>query len=234
MKRIRPTTAKCFQAIQSPALYRNFGIHLFVMFPAAMAMCWLGTQLDSTLGYVAFGTTAWRFPVGGTMVAIGGLWVWYVYGYLFIAGGGSPGTHVDGGPVRLVDTGPYATIRHPSVLGKLLGVIGLGIMWGSPSFLLGFIPVLLTYAIISNRLIQERFCHLRFGAEYTAYCSKVPMLIPTSTSISRWTNDIPVLEEVSSIEEHPQPDGIWHEFRWYLMGLIGLLLGFSTLVWLNG
>ena len=26
------------------------------MFPAAMAMCWLGTQLDSTLGYTAFGT----------------------------------------------------------------------------------------------------------------------------------------------------------------------------------
>ena len=53
------------------------------------------------------------------------------------------------------------------------------------------------------------------------------MLIPTPTSIGRWTNDIPVLEDISSIEEHPQPDGIWHEFRWYLMGLIGLLLFFS-------
>ena len=233
MNRIRPSTAECFQAIKSPALYRNFAIHLFVMFPAAMVMCWLGTRLDSTLGYTAFGSLTWRFPTGGSMIAVGGLWVWYVYGYLFIAGGGSPGTHVDGGPVRLVDTGPYATIRHPSVLGKLLGVIGLGIMWGSPSFLLFFIPILLTYAIVSNRLIQERFCHLRFGAEYAAYCTKVPMLVPTPTSLERWTTGTPVLEDVSNIIEHTQPESIWHEFRWYLLGLIGLLASFSVMVWLN-
>lgn len=196
-------------------------------------MCWLGSRLDTTLGYTVFGSPMWRFPAGGSMIALGGVWVWYVYGYLFIAGGGSPGTHVDGGPVRLVDTGPYATIRHPSVLGKLLGVIGLGIIWGSLSFLMIFIPILLTYAIISNRLIQERFCHLRFGAEYAAYCSKVPMLVPTSVSIGRWSNGTPVLEEVSNIIEHTQPESIWDEFRWYLVGLIGLLVGFSVIVWLN-
>ena len=131
MNRIRPTTINCFQAIQSPALYRNFGIHLFVMFPAAMAMCWLGTQLDSTLGYVAFGTPSWRFPVGGSHDChrwiLGMVCVWLS----IHRGRGSPGTR-RWQYVRLVDTGPYATIRHPSVLGKALGVIGLGIMWGSP------------------------------------------------------------------------------------------------------
>lgn len=233
MHRIRPRTADCFAAIQSPELYRNFTIHLFVMFPAAMLMCWLGVRLDAHLGWLAFGSLSWRAPLGGGMITLGGLWVWYVYGYLFIAGGGSPGTHVDGGPVRMVDTGPYATIRHPSVLGKLLGVIGLGIIWGSPSFLLFFVPVLLLYAIVSNRLIQERFCHLRFGSDYATYCQKVPMLIPTRTSIGRWRSGEAVLNTIQSMEDHSQPNTIWHEFRWYLIGLGGLLSIFSIIVWLN-
>ena len=232
MNRIRPSISECFSAIRSPALYRNFTIHLFVMFPAAMMMCWLGTQLDNQLSWMAFGTTTWRFPVGGSAIVVGGLWVWYVYGYLFIAGGGSPGTHVDGGPVRMVDTGPYSTIRHPSVLGKLLGVIGLGILWGSPAFLIFFVPILLAYAIVSNRLIQERFCHLRFGAEYAEYCSKVPMLIPTPTSLRRWRDGDAVLTDTLSIQDHAQPNGIWNEFRWYLVGLIGLLIGFYSIVWI--
>lgn len=234
MNRIFPTTSECFVAIKSPALYRNFAIHLFVMFPAAMLMCWLGTMLDAKLGTPIFGETTWRWSVGGSMIFIGGIWVWYVYGYLFIAGGGSPGTHVDGGPVRIVDTGPYAAIRHPSVLGKLFGVIGLGIMWGSTAFLTLFVPVLLVYAIVSNRLIQERFCHLRFGNDYATYCEKVPMLIPTASSIRRWMRGIPVLEDLSTIVDHKQPESIWNEFRWYLLGLVGLLSIFSFIVWFNG
>ena len=232
MNRIRPTTTACFSAIRSPELYRNFAIHAFVMFPAAMVMCWLGTKLDAQVGWQIFGHRSWRYPIGGAAIALGGLWVWYVYGYLFIAGGGSPGTHVDGGPVRLVDTGPYATIRHPSVLGKLLGVIGLGVMWGSPAFLLIFVPILVVYAVVSNRLIQERFCHLRFGQEYATYCAAVPMLIPTVASLRRWQTDEAVLQHTTQIQDHTQPTGIWNEFRWYLLGLLGLLSAFYSIVWI--
>ena len=231
MDRIRPTTTLCFSAIRSPELYRNFAIHLFVMFPAAMTMCWLATRLDGTLGWDPFGDISWRFPVGIGAIMLGGIWVWYVYGYLFLAGGGSPGTHVDGGPVRLVDTGPYATIRHPSVLGKLLGVIGRGTIWGSWSFLLMFVPVLIAYAIISNRLIQERFCHMRFGQQYADYCAEVPMLIPSIRSIHRWKVGTQVLENLKPIEVSEQPQGIWQEFRWYLLGLFGLIAFFSTVLW---
>ena len=37
---------------------------------------------------------------------------------LFHVGQGSPGSHLDGGPRNLVDTGPYTVLRHPSVLGN--------------------------------------------------------------------------------------------------------------------
>jgi protein-S-isoprenylcysteine O-methyltransferase Ste14 len=233
MKRILPSTSECFAAIRAPELYRNFLIHLFVMFPAAMVMCWLAQQIDIRYQIAAFGDYSWRVPMGAIAIIVGGIWVWYVYGYLFLAGGGSPGTHVDGGPVRVVDTGPYSAIRHPSVLGKLLGVTGLGCIWGSPTFLMVFLPILLLYSLISNRLIQERFCHLRFGEMYTVYCQNVPMLLPTQTSIRRWKDGVPAInvEELDSVVV--QPPGVWLEFRWYLIGLISLILLFLSILKLS-
>ena len=233
MNRIKPTTKACFLAISAPELYRNFAIHLFVMFPAAMIMCWLAQKIDMRFEIASFGSAEWRLPLGIGSIAIGGVWVWYVYGYLFLAGGGSPGTHVDGGPVRMVDTGPYAAMRHPSVLGKLLGVTGLGIAWGSTTFLTVFLPILLIYSLVSNRLIQERFCHMRFGEQYILYCQRVPMLLPNIQSLNRWKNgqaaiDIEHLESISI-----QPPKIWHEFRWYLLGLSGLISLFALLLTLS-
>lgn len=230
MNRIRPNITACFAAIKAPALYRNFFIHAFVMFPAALTMCWIATQIDSHLKVPPLPNPDFRLWIGILGIIVGGTWVWYVYGYLFLAGGGSPGTHVDGGPVRLVDTGPYSAIRHPSVLGKILGVLSLGIAWGSQTFLLGFIPILILYAVISNKLIQERFCHLRFGEQYAQYCEQVPMLIPSPTSLSHWKNGTSILSENLNHDVQSQPPSIWLEFRWYLLGLC-LLISSFTVIW---
>lgn len=232
MNRKRPSTSQCFKAIVNPEIYRNFGIHLFVMFPAAMLMCWLASLLDQKMGLSPFGTDIWRIPMGLSLIAIGGLWVWFVYGYLFLVGEGSPGTHIDGGPIRLVDTGPYSAMRHPSVLGKVLGVTGLGIAWGSTIFLLVFLPILLLYSYVSNRLIQERFCHERFGESYAEYCEKVPMFIPNMEGFRRWKNQESVLESITQTEVSVQPPGVWKEFRWYLLGLLGLLSLFGIFLWI--
>ena len=111
MDRIRPTDNLLFGHSQ-PRLYRNY--HSFV--------CHVSRGDDHVLVGYPIGSQhrldniqlfEWRLFVGVLAILTGGIWVWYVYSYLFLAGGGSPGTHVDGGPVRLVDTGPYATIRHP-------------------------------------------------------------------------------------------------------------------------
>ncbi len=230
----RPSFGACMAAITAPQLYRNFAIHLFVMFPAAMVMCWIATNLDVAVGFDP--VLAWpdRLFLGLGMIGIGGFWVWYVYGYLFLAGGGSPGTHVDGGPVAMVDNGPYTMIRHPSVLGKMLGVIGLAVAWGSLSFHVFFVPVLIIYSVVTNRIIQERFCHERFGARYQTYCARVPMLIPRPSGIKRWMNSEAALGEADEAVPAPvehQPTGIWSEFRWYLMGLVGLISLFGGIWW---
>lgn len=228
----RPRLGACLAAITAPELYRNFAIHLFVMFPAAMVMCAIAARIDAELGLPALMPWPQRLLVGGAMVGVGGFWVWYVYGYLYLSGGGSPGTHVDGGPTALVDTGPYTVIRHPSVLGKLAGVIGLGVIFQSPTFLLGFVPVLVVYSVVTNRYLQERFCDQRFGRRYQLYRERVPMLLPRPAGIGRWLRDeAAVPEELPREEALPQPTGIWMEFRGYLLGLALLIAAFAG-VWL--
>ena len=230
----RPGLKACLAAIEAPELYRNFAIHLFVMFPAAMVMCFIAWQIDQVLGWPPLIPDPARWVLGGAMVGLGGFWVWYVYGYLYLSGGGSPGTHVDGGPTAMVDTGPYTVVRHPSVLGKLLGVIGLGVAWGSTIFLLVFVPVLIVYSLVTNRWLQERFCDQRFGPRYQAYREQVPMLLPRPAGLRRWWRDEAALGEEdcalpARAVEHPP--GVWSELRWYLLGLVGLIASFGA-TWL--
>jgi protein-S-isoprenylcysteine O-methyltransferase Ste14 len=228
----RPSFSACLGAITAPELYRNFAIHLFVMFPAAVVMCWIGTQVDAALHLDPI-LAGWPARVlGVSLIGAGGFWVWYVYGYLYLSGGGSPGTHVDGGPTALVDTGPYTAFRHPSVLGKLAGVIGLGIAFQSNVFLIAFVPVLVLYSVVTNRYLQERFCDARFGHRYQVYRERVPMLIPRWSGIMRWARDeAAVPDELPREDNLPQPEGIWMEFRGYLIGL-GLLIALFAGVWL--
>ena len=227
----RPGFAACVAAIRQPELYRNFGIHLFVMFPAAMVMCWVATRVDHELGLAPL--TPWPAvgALGAALIGVGGFWVWYVYGYLFLAGGGSPGTHLDGGPTAMVDTGPYTLVRHPSVLGKMLGVIGLGLLWRSPVFLVGFLPILVAYSVVTNRYLQERFCDARFGARYEAYRARVPMLVPRPDGVLRWLRDeAAVPGAFTPVRGGAPPAGVWMEFRGYLVGL-ALLIALFAGVW---
>ncbi|MCK6507900.1 isoprenylcysteine carboxylmethyltransferase family protein [Myxococcota bacterium] len=229
----RPTFRACLAAIRAPELYRNFAIHLFVMFPAALVMCFIATRVDVALGWSPPLDLAVRLPLGAGLVGLGGFWVWYVYGYLYLSGGGSPGTHVDGGPTAMVDTGPYTVIRHPSVLGKLLGVVGLGVAWGSTVFLVAFVPVLVVYSLVTNRYLQERFCDQRFGARYQAYRQVVPMLLPRPSGLVRWLRDEAALGEEDHLLPPPaqdHPPGVWGELRWYLLGLAGLIALFAGLL----
>lgn len=227
-----PDIRTCLAAIRRPELYRNFLIHLFVMFPGVVVMCLIATRLDQTFGLnrlVPWPASLWP---GLIAIGIGGASVWYVYGYLFLVGGGSPGTHVDGGPTRIVDTGPYTAIRHPSVPGKFLAAAGVGFIFGSPSFLFGFLPVLLVYSLLTNRFLQEPTCDKRFGATYGHYREKVPMFIPRPSGIVRWFRGEPALGQIVPEEPAPHPKAARHELFWYLVGLfsmVSLFAGFALL-----
>src|SRR3954447_7342642 len=78
---------------------------------------------------------------------------------------------------RVVDTGPYRLIRHPSYTGLLIVELGLGIMLGTwlsiPACLL---PPLMAFAI---RLVyEERVLADELGDPYRAYMTRTRRLIP--------------------------------------------------------
>ena len=77
----------------------------------------------------------------------------------------------------LVDTGPYARLRHPSYTGLLVFYLGLGI--ALDSYLSAAAALLLPLAAVVNRIHHEERLLLReLGEPYRAYSARTDRLIP--------------------------------------------------------
>ena len=78
---------------------------------------------------------------------------------------------------RVVDSGPYAIVRHPIYTGLLIAGLGTVLIKGTALSLAG-LGVLTVIYVIKARL-EERFLRDELGAEaYDAYARRVPMLFP--------------------------------------------------------
>ena len=78
---------------------------------------------------------------------------------------------------KVVDTGPYARLRHPSYTGLLVFYLGLGI--ALDSYLSVAAVVLLPLAAIVNRIAYEERMLLReLGEPYRAYSARTARLLP--------------------------------------------------------
>jgi protein-S-isoprenylcysteine O-methyltransferase Ste14 len=76
-------------------------------------------------------------------------------------------------PGRLVTTGPFAVIRHPTYLSHTLMLLGL-FLWSGVTAL-GIVTVLDALAVTSAVIpLEERELSERFGKEYEEYRRKVP------------------------------------------------------------
>ncbi|MNZ35399.1 Isoprenylcysteine carboxyl methyltransferase (ICMT) family protein [compost metagenome] len=77
---------------------------------------------------------------------------------------------------RLVTSGLYSRIRHPSYLGLLIGSFGWVLAFRSG------VGVLLTLLIIPPLVArirsEEALLRSQFGAEYAAYCARTARLLP--------------------------------------------------------
>ena len=78
---------------------------------------------------------------------------------------------------RVVDTGPYRLIRHPSYTGLLMVMLGLGFMLGTwlsiPACLL---PPLVAFGIRIHT--EERVLARELGEPYRAYIQRTDRLVP--------------------------------------------------------
>jgi len=78
---------------------------------------------------------------------------------------------------KLIIEGPYKYSRNPMWLGFGFGLIGLGILFNSISFLLVDL-VVFVIGYLYLKLIEEKELALRFGKEYTKYKKSVPFILP--------------------------------------------------------
>ena len=78
---------------------------------------------------------------------------------------------------RVVDTGPYRLVRHPSYTGLLLQLTGLALSLNHGlSLLVILLPV--TTAIIYRIRVEERALLTRLGGAYASYICATKRLVP--------------------------------------------------------
>ena len=77
---------------------------------------------------------------------------------------------------RLVTSGVYGVIRHPSYLGLLISSLGWGLAFRSGIGVL--LAALLVPPLLARIKAEERLLQSEFGAEYDAYRARTSRLIP--------------------------------------------------------
>lgn len=78
---------------------------------------------------------------------------------------------------RIVDTGPYALVRHPIYTGLITAILASAVAEATWPALLG--GALVTLGLWLKARIEERFLTAELGADaYGAYRRRVPMLVP--------------------------------------------------------
>ena len=78
---------------------------------------------------------------------------------------------------HIVDTGPYAIVRHPIYTGLILSALATAALKGTAQALFGAFLMILGFWIKAR--LEERFLRQELGGEsYDAYRRRVPMLFP--------------------------------------------------------
>jgi protein-S-isoprenylcysteine O-methyltransferase Ste14 len=78
---------------------------------------------------------------------------------------------------RVIDTGPYALVRHPIYTGLIGAIWATAVAEGTAIALVG--AGLVSFGLWLKARTEERFLVAELGTDaYGAYCRRVPMLVP--------------------------------------------------------
>lgn len=78
---------------------------------------------------------------------------------------------------RIIETGPYAIVRHPIYTGIILAASAVAMIKGTVPALFG--ALLLALGFLIKARLEENFLRQQLGPEaYNPYRSRVPMLVP--------------------------------------------------------
>jgi len=125
---------------------------------------------------LAWGSPPFLGSIGFALLLIGIGFAWWARLHLGRLWSGNVTRKADH---RVIDSGPYALVRHPIYTGLLLGLIGTAIARGHLSDYLG-VAIIIFGTYLKARL-EESFLREQLGAAaYNAYATRVPMLVPFS------------------------------------------------------
>ncbi len=125
------------------------------------------------LGERLFPWSPWPFWTGAAITAAGLLFT--VWARIYIGANWSGVVTIKQGH-ELIDSGPYALVRHPIYTGLLAGFVGSGMARGDWRAVLA---VVIAWVALWRKLrLEERWMTERFGERYRAYCARVPALVP--------------------------------------------------------
>jgi len=154
-----------------------FTWYIFILIPFTLFLIFIGIKIDSLWGLPKFVSRPYNLVFGIFFIFIGLIIVLWSYSYLVLEGRGSPSPYF-GQTKKLVKVGPYSIVRHPSIIGKLFGVMGLGFLFQSFSFTLIIIPILFVGSLLDKIFREEKHLEKIWGREYIEYKKSVPMIIP--------------------------------------------------------
>lgn len=100
----------------------------------------------------------------------------------------SPVSELKGRTESLVVSGPQRYVRHPLYLGAIAVFLGLALLTGSTSSLVGVAFVLLWFRFVQIPF-EEKELRAIFREQYVHYSKQVPMLIPFVIPKSRRQGD---------------------------------------------
>jgi len=83
-------------------------------------------------------------------------------------------THKEGH--KVIDTGPYGLVRHPIYTGQIIGLLATAIAVGTVTAILG--AIMIGLGMSWKAKMEESFLSQELGPDYSAYCRRVPMIIP--------------------------------------------------------
>jgi protein-S-isoprenylcysteine O-methyltransferase len=133
-----------------------------------------GYSLAYMMPSLRFGSAAIFIDVGFVLFAAGLALRWYSIVYLgrfFTVNVAIATDH------RLIDTGPYQLIRHPSYTGALMAFAGLGLCLGNWASLAAVIVP--TFLVFLRRMhIEETALSQALGDPYRGYMRRTKRLIP--------------------------------------------------------
>lgn len=137
----------------------------------ALAAAYLPAYTDR-IGFWTIDGEAVRW-LGVLLYAVGGaLRIWPV----FVLGRRFSGLVAIQPEHRLVTTGIYGVIRHPSYLGLLVNALGWGLAFRSGVGVV--LTALLIVPVLARMRAEEALLEQHFGEEYEAYRARTSRLIP--------------------------------------------------------